>query len=84
MQLCLRQFYKLLRQQNNIESTTEHPKRFEEIKILLAEQISILFQTQTNYLCYVKRLKLRHRRSIITITLWNKLNELYFSKIKTI
>ena len=45
MQLILRQFYNILRQQNNFESTTEHPKRFEEIKTLLAEQISILFQT---------------------------------------
>ena len=41
MQLYLRPFYNLLRQQNKFERTTEHhQKRFEEIKTLLNEQIS--------------------------------------------
>ena len=39
MQLYLRPFY-ILRQQNNFEWTTEHQKRFEEIKALLTEQSS--------------------------------------------
>ena len=38
-QLYLRPFYNILRQQNNFEWTTEHQKRFEEIKKLLSEQI---------------------------------------------
>ena len=40
MQLDLRPFYNILRQQNNFEWTTEHQTRFEEIKKLLTEQIS--------------------------------------------
>ena len=40
MQLYLRPFYNTLRQQNNFEWTTEHQKRFEEIKKLLTEQTS--------------------------------------------
>ena len=40
MQLYLRPFYNILRQQNNSEWTTEHQKRFEEIKTLLTEQLS--------------------------------------------
>ena len=40
MQLYLRPFYNILRQQNNFEWTTEHQTRFEEIKKLLTEQIS--------------------------------------------
>ena len=41
MQLNLGQFFNILRQQNNnFEWTTEHQKRFEEIKILLTEQLS--------------------------------------------
>ena len=39
MQLFLRPFLKILRQQNIFEWTKEHQKRFEEIKILLTEQI---------------------------------------------
>ena len=39
MQLYLRPFYNILRQQNNFEWTTEHQTRF-EIKKLLTEQIS--------------------------------------------
>ena len=40
MQLYLRPFYNILRQQNNFDWTTEHQKRFEEIKTLLTEQLS--------------------------------------------
>ena len=40
MQLLLGPLYNLLRQQNNFEWTTEHQKRFEDIKTLLTEQIS--------------------------------------------
>ena len=40
MQLYLRPFYNILRQQINFEWTTEHQTRFEEIKKLLFEQIS--------------------------------------------
>ena len=40
MQLYLRPFYNILRQQNNFEWNTEHQARFEEIKKLLTEQIS--------------------------------------------
>ena len=38
MQLCLRPFYNILRQQNSFEWTTEHQTRFDEIKKLLTEQ----------------------------------------------
>ena len=40
MQLYLRPFYNILRQQNKRKCTTEHQKRFEEIKTLLTEQLS--------------------------------------------
>ena len=40
VQLYLRPFYNILRQQNNFEWTTEHQTRFEKIKKLLIEQIS--------------------------------------------
>ena len=40
MQLYLRPFYNILRQQNNFEWNTEHQAQFEEIKKLLTEQIS--------------------------------------------
>ena len=40
MQLYLRPFYNILRQQNNFEWNTEHQARFEEIKKLLTEQMS--------------------------------------------
>ena len=39
MQLYLKPFYNILRQQNNFEWTTEHQTRFEEIKKLLKERI---------------------------------------------
>ena len=40
MQLYLRPFYNILRQQNNFEWNTEHQAQFEENKKLLTEQIS--------------------------------------------
>ena len=40
MQLNLRPFYNILRQQNNFEWTTEHQTRFEENKKFLTEQTS--------------------------------------------
>ena len=40
MQLYLKPFYNILRQQNNFEWTSEHQTRFKEIKKLLTEQIS--------------------------------------------
>ena len=40
MQLYLRPFYNILRQQNTFEWTTEHQTRFDEIKKLPTEQIS--------------------------------------------
>ena len=40
IQLYLRPFYNILRQQNNFEWTTEHQTRFKEIKKFLFEQIS--------------------------------------------
>ena len=43
MQLYLRPFYNILRQQNIFEWTTEHQKRFEEIKTLLTEKLSNTF-----------------------------------------
>ena len=40
MQLYLRLFYNIHRQQNNFQWTTEHQERFEETKTLLTEQLS--------------------------------------------
>ena len=40
MQVYLRKFYKLLRQQNNFEWTLEHQKRIDETKTLLTDQNS--------------------------------------------
>ena len=40
MQLFLKPFYNILRQQNNYDWTTEHQKRFQEIKTLVSEQLS--------------------------------------------
>ena len=40
MQLYLRPFYNILRQQNNFEWTTEHQKWFEQIETLLTEHLS--------------------------------------------
>ena len=49
MQLYLRTFYNILRQQNNFEWTTEHQTRFEEIKKLLTEQISNTIPDPNNH-----------------------------------
>ena len=40
LQLYLRSFYNFFRQQNDLEWTTEHQTRIEEIKKRLIEQIS--------------------------------------------
>ena len=40
MQLYLRPFYNIIRQQNIFEWTTEHKKQLEEIKIFLIELLS--------------------------------------------
>ena len=40
MQLYLRPFYSILRQQNNFQWLSEYQKRFEEVKILSTEQLS--------------------------------------------
>ena len=61
MQLYLRPFYNILRQQNSFEWTIEYQTRFEESKKLLTEQISTI-------LCNVRCFKFWHRRSITTIT----------------
>ena len=37
IQLHLKPFYNILRQQNYFEQTTEHQKRFDEIKTLLTD-----------------------------------------------
>ena len=71
MQLYLRPFYKILRQQNNFEWITEHQTRFEEIKKLLIEQISNTFPNQP-FFCIVRCFNIWHRISIITIPQWNK------------
>ena len=42
MQLCLRPFYNTLRQLNTFEWTTEHQKRFEEMKTLLRTNINTI------------------------------------------
>ena len=69
MQLYLRPFYNILRQQNNFEWNTEHQTRFEEIKKLLTEQISnTIPDPDQPFLCNVRCFELWHRRSIITIT----------------
>ena len=44
MQLKLKPFYNIQRQQNNFEWSTEHQKRFEEIEKLLTEKISNTIQ----------------------------------------
>ena len=58
--------------QNNLEWTTEHQTRFDEIKKLLTEQISntIADPNQPSMQCAMRRIL--HRRSITTITQWNK------------
>ena len=73
LQLYLRPFFNIFIQQNIFEWTTEHQKRFEEIKILLTEQLSnTIPDPDQPFLCHVRRLKFWHRRSITTISLWNE------------
>ena len=49
MQLYLKPFFNILRQQNNFEWTTEHRKRFDEIKTLLMNNYQAVFQIPTNH-----------------------------------
>ena len=85
MQLYLRPFYNIFRQQNKFEWTTEHQTRFEKIKKLLTEQISnAIPDKKSTILCNVRCFKFWHRRSTTTITQWNKLNEPYISKLSLI
>ena len=49
MQLYLSPIYNILRQQNNFEWTTEHQKKFEEIKTLLREQLSNTITDPDNF-----------------------------------
>ena len=49
MQLYLRPFYNILRQQNNFEWNTEHQAQFEEIKNSQLNKFRIQFQTQINH-----------------------------------
>ena len=72
MQLYLRTFYNILRQQNSFERTTEHQKRFEEMKILLTEQLSNTTPDPGQPFYAMSDAKLSHRRSLITISHWNK------------
>ena len=85
MQLYLRPFYNILRQQNNFEWTTEHQTRFEEItKIVNRTNIKYNPRSKSTILCNVRCFKFWHRRSIATITQWNKQNESYISKFSLI
>ena len=71
MQLNLRPFYNILKQQNNFEWTTEHQTRFEELKTILTEQYQILFQIQTNHFmsCATPLIlaSVHHYYSVITV-----------------
>ena len=69
MQLYLRPFYNILRQQNNFDWTTEHQTRFDESKNLLTEQISNTIPDPNqpfHAMCDFSNFW--HRRSFITIT----------------
>ena len=69
MQLYLKSFYNILRQQNNFEWTTEHQTRFEEIKTNFNRtNIKHNSRPKSTILRYVRCFKFRHRRSIITTT----------------
>ena len=69
IQLYLRPFYNILRQQNNFECTTEHQTRFKEIKKLLTEQtFKHNSRSESTILRNLRCFKFWHRRSIITIT----------------
>ena len=57
MQLYLRLPYKIHRQQNSFEWTTEHQKRFEEKKLFLLNKYQIRLQTQTNHFMQIAMLQ---------------------------
>ena len=82
MQLYLRPFYNILRQQNNFEWTIEHQTRFKEIKKLLNEQISNTIPDASNP--NVRCFKFWNRCSIITIPQLKQQNESYISKFSLI
>ena len=85
MQLYLKPFYNILRQQNNFEWNTEHQSRFEEIKKVLTEQISNTIPDPNQpFYAMCDASNFGHRRSIITITQWHKQNESYISKFSII
>ena len=71
MQLYIRPFYNILRQQNNFEWSTKHQTRFEEIKKLLTEQISNIVP-DPNQPFYAVCDASKFRRSIVTIIQWNE------------
>ena len=72
MQLYLRPFYNILRQQNNFEWTTEHRTRFEDIKF------QTQFQIQTNHSMQCAMLQIlasaQHYYNHIVEQTTNKLN----------
>ena len=73
MQLYLRPFYNIIRKQNNFEWTTEHQKRFEEIKIVLTEQFSSTIQDPDEpfyAMCYVSNFGIG--AALFKISQWNK------------
>ena len=73
MQLYLRPFYNILTQQNNFEWTSEHQTQFEEIKKALKRtKFKHNSRPKSTILRNVRCFKFWHRRSIITITQWNK------------
>ena len=85
MQLYLRPFYNILRQQNNFEWNTKHQARFEEIqKLLTGANFEYNSRSKSTILCNVRCFEFWHRRSIITITQWYKQNEPYISKFSII
>ena len=62
----------ILIQQNIFEWTTEHQKRFEEIKTLLMNNYQTQFQIQISHFMLCGTPPNLARRSIITISQWNK------------
>ena len=81
-QLYLKPFYTILRQQNKFEWTTEHQKRFEEIKRIFTGYISNTIQINFFLLCVTLHTlaSAQHYCSHIT----EQKNESYLSKFKAI
>ena len=77
MQLYLRPFFNLLRQQNIFAWTTEHQTRFEKIKKMsYRTNLKHNSRSQSTILCNVRYFKFWHRYSITTISQWNKYKNL--------